>query len=135
MTNEILQIAALLTSAFLFGGMLLFSASFAALLFKVLPATEARLLIRKAFPSFYTFVMITSVIAAVLSFRINTSGAITLIAIALTTIPTRQILMPAINAAADSENKQRFTILHGLSILITLIHIIAAATVVASFTD
>ena len=135
MTNEILQTTALLTSAFLFGGMLLFSASFAAFLFKALPATEARLLIRKAFPSFYTFVMITSIIAAALSVRVNTLGTIILVIIALTTIPTRQILMPAINAAADSENRQRFMILHSLSVVITLIHIIATAMVVVSFTD
>ena len=134
MPNDILQVIALLTSAFLFGGMLLFSASFAGFLFKALPAAEARRLIRKAFPSFYIFVIITSLIAASLSVRFDILGAGILILITLTTIPTRQILMPAINGAADSENKQRFIILHSLSVLITLAHITATAVVVIRFT-
>ena len=130
MASEILQIVALLTSAFLFGGMLLFSASFAGFLFKVLPVPEARFLIRKAFPPFYSFVIISSVFAALLSVSINKTSAVILLLIALTTIPTRKILMPAINAAADSERKQRFIFFPSLSVLITLIHIAAAAVVV-----
>ena len=39
----------------LFGGMLLFAGGFAAFLFRVLPISEARALIRKAFPPFYVF--------------------------------------------------------------------------------
>jgi hypothetical protein len=76
MASEILQIAALLTTAFLFGGTLLFSASFAGFLFKVLPAIEARFLIRKAFPPFYNFVIISSVLVALLSVSINKTSAV-----------------------------------------------------------
>jgi len=125
-----LYISALLTSSLLFGGMLLFSASFAAFLFKSLPPTEARELIRKAFPSFYIFVAITSLIAALLAIASSLFSASILALIALTTIPTRQILMPAINAASDAKLKQRFLVLHGLSVVITLVHIIAAALVI-----
>jgi len=125
-----LHISALLTSSLLFGGILFFSASFAAFLLKSLPPAEARVLIRKAFPSFYTFVVITSLIAALLALASSLFSASILTLIALSTIPTRQILMPAINAATDAKLKQRFLVLHGLSVLITLAHIIALGFVI-----
>jgi hypothetical protein len=110
--------------------MLFFSASFAAFLLKSLPPAEARVLIRKAFPSFYIFVMITSLVAALLTLASSLFSASILALIALSTIPTRQILMPAINAATDAKLKQRFLVLHGLSVLITLAHIVALGFVI-----
>jgi hypothetical protein len=110
--------------------MLFFSASFAAFLLKSLPPAEARVLIRKAFPSFYIFVMITSLVAALLTLASSLFSASILALIALSTIPTRQILMPAINAATDAKLKQRFLVLHGLSVVITLTHIIAVGFVI-----
>ncbi len=89
MLETTVHIAALLASALLFGGMLLFAASFAAFLFKTLPPEEARVLIRKAFPPFYIFVIVTSGIAAVLAFPSSVISAIILGLIALSTIPTR----------------------------------------------
>jgi hypothetical protein len=124
------HISALLTSSLLFGGMLLFAASFAAFLFKYLPPAEASALIRKAFPPFYVFVIIASLIGALLAFANSLFSAIILALIALSTIPTRQILMPAINAASDAKLKQRFLVLHGLSVVITLAHIVAVACVI-----
>jgi hypothetical protein len=38
--------------------------------------------------------------------------------------------MPAINAASDAKLKQRFLVLHGLSVVITLAHIIAVGFVI-----
>jgi hypothetical protein len=123
-------ISALLISSLLFGGMLLFSASFAAFLFKSLPPAEASALIRKAFPSFYIFVIITSLIAAVLALMTSLFSASILALITLSTLPTRQILMQAINAATDAKRKQRFLVLHGLSVVITLAHIVAVGFVI-----
>jgi hypothetical protein len=128
--ETILLISALLTSSLLFGGMLFFSASFAAFLLKSLPPAEARVLIRKAFPSFYIFVMITSLVAALLALASSLFSASILAVIALSTLPTRQILMPAINAATDAKLKQRFLVLHGLSVVITLAHTVAAGFVI-----
>ena len=130
MFENALHISALLTSSLLFGGMLFFSASFAAFLLKSLPPAEARVLIRKAFPSFYTFVVIASLIAALLALASSLFSASILALIALSTIPTRQILMPAINTATDAKLKQRFLVLHGLSVLITLAHIVALGFVI-----
>lgn len=129
MPDTWLQAAALLFTAWLFGGMLLFAAGFAAFLFKVLPMAEARALIRQAFPPFYLFVIGTAAAGALLAAGVDGTAALALAAIAVTTVPTRQGLMPAINAATDSGQRQRFARLHGLSVVITLAHIAAAGWV------
>lgn len=95
-----------------------------------MPPAEASALIRKAFPPFYIFVAVTSVIAALVALVSSLFSASILAIITLTTIPTRQILMPAINAATDAKLKQRFLVLHGLSVVITLVHIIAVGFVI-----
>ena len=47
-----------------------------------------------------------------------------LLAIFFSTIPARQILMPAINAATDDGEWKKFKLLHALSVVITLVHIV-----------
>lgn len=103
-----MHIASFLVTSFLFGGMLLFSAGFAAFLFKHLAPADARMLIRKAFPSFYLFVILSSGLVAVLSFRIDAFTAAMMTLIMVTTIAARQLLMPAINQATDLGLKKRF---------------------------
>ena len=131
MMADLAKPAALLVTAWLFGGTLLFAAGFAAFLFKVMPVAEARQLIRKAFPPFYLFVIGTSAVAGALLMlaSVDTSAVMLLALIAATTVPTRQILMPAINRATDRGDRGQFARLHGLSVLITLAHIAAAGTV------
>ena len=124
---------ALLSTALLFGGMVLYSFGFAAFLFTALPAETAGPTIRRAFPHFYLFVIAGAGLSSVFLAMTDPLGAAIMAAIALTTIPTRQILMPAINAATDVGNKRRFGMLHGLSVVITLIHIVAAAYVLHCF--
>ena len=121
---------ALLVTSLLFGGMTLYSFAFAAFLFSSLPADTASALIRKAFPHFYIFVLVTSAIAAVTSFSSDPISAVILVSISVTTILARQVLMPMINAATDAKQKQRFNALHGASVMLTLVHIGAAAYVV-----
>lgn len=129
MLHSYSQMASLLIVAWLFGGMLLFSAGFAAFLFKYLPASEARMLIRKVFPLFYLFVIISSSLAAVLSLRFDSLSALLMVFVMLTAVAARQVLMPAINQATDSHQKKRFALLHGLSVFLTLGHIAIAAAV------
>jgi hypothetical protein len=135
MLDTALKISALLTTAFLFGGMLLFAGSFAAFLFKVMPVADARILIRKAFPFFYIYVIAASTAAAVLTAQQDMLSSAVLAVIALTTIPTRQILMPAINKATDSDDWVRFMGLHGLSVVVTLAHIVASAVVLVRLSN
>lgn len=131
MLDATLSISALLATAFLFGGMALFSFGFAAFLFTALPVPDARLLIRKAFPHFYLFVIGAASLAALLVWPSDRLAAMLLAAIALSTVPTRQWLMPRINAATDAGDRARFGRLHGLSVLITLVHIALAGVVLA----
>lgn len=119
--------AALLVTALLFGGMLLYSFGFAAFLFSSLPPQEAGPLLRRAFPLFYLWVIVTSLLAAALAWAMDPLGMVLLLAIAGTTLPVRQLLMPAINAATDAGHSRRFNLLHGLSVLIGLLQIAAAA--------
>jgi hypothetical protein len=129
MLDVYLQSVSHLVVALLFGGMLLFSASFAAFLFRYLPAEDARMLIRKAFPPFYLFVIVSSGLAMVLSWRSDSFSAASMASVMVTTVAARQLLMPAINRATDSGSRKRFLWLHGFSVLLTLGHIVLAAVV------
>ena len=124
---------ALLATALLFGGMVLYSFGFAAFLFTALPAEVAGPTIRRAFPHFYLFVIGCAAVAAALTWPVDPLGAGLLALVAVTTLPTRQILMPAINRATDTGAKARFKGLHGLSVGITLVHIALVGWVLARF--
>lgn len=128
-----METLALLFTAALFGGMILYSAGFAGFLFAVLPPDTAGASIRRAFPVFYLLVIGVSGLAAVFALPGHPWSSLWLGLIALTTIPTRQVLMPAINAAKDNGEKRKFGVLHGLSVLVTLAHIVIAGWVLTRF--
>lgn len=123
--------AALLVTALLFGGMVLYSFGFATFVFSALPMETAGPTIRRAFPHFYIFVIATATVAALLIWPSARSLSLALAAIALTSVPARQILMPAINRATDTGATVRFKWLHGLSVLITLAHIVLSGWVLS----
>ena len=135
MLDGYLHTARLLMTAFLFGGMLFFSAGFAAFLFKYLPPEDARMLIRKAFPPFYLFVIGTSGGVMATSWSTDAFSAAWMAFIMLTTLAARQMLMPAINRATDSGQRKRFQWLHGFSVFLTLGHIVLAAVILVRMSD
>ena len=116
---------AVLSTALLFGGMTLYAFGFAAFLFTAMPAKTAGEALRRAFPSFYAFVIATSAAAALLWWPRDAVFAAVMAVVAITTVPVRQLLMPAINRATDTGQRQRFKWLHGLSVVVTLGHIAA----------
>ena len=120
---------AILSTALLFGGMSLYSFGFAAFLFTALPASSAGAALRRAFPLFYLFVLATATLAAVLWWSHDLTSAAVMAAIAITTVPLRQVLMPAINRATDSGQRSRFKWLHSISVLMTVGHISATGWV------
>lgn len=126
-------VLSLLITAVLFGGMVLYSFGFAAFLFTALPPDVAGPTIRRAFPHFYLFVIVTAAIAGLLLWSADPLAAAIMAAIAVTTLPTRQILMPAINHATDSGAQARFKWLHSASVIITILHIIMAGYVLSRF--
>lgn len=79
-----------------------------ALLFTALPGRVAGAALRRAFPHFYLFVLVT-------------------------TAPARQLLMPAINTATDTGATTRFKVLHSVSVLISVAHIVVAGYVLVRF--
>ena len=129
MLDIYMHTASLLVVAFLFGGMLLFSGGFAAFLFRYLPVEDARMLIRKAFPLFYLFVIASSGLVMVLSWTSDSFTTISMAFVMMTTVAARQLLMPAINRATDLGNRKHFFWLHSFSVLLTLGHIVLAAVV------
>ena len=121
-----MEFISLLLVAFLFGGMLLFSLGFGTLAFKFLDVTIARQLIRNTFPFFYLYVFSVAIIASSTLVFKNFDAFLLVFVIAITTIPTGLILMPAINLASDNKHKRKFVLLHTASVLITLAHIAIA---------
>ena len=117
----------LLLVAFLFGGMLLFSVGFGALSFKFLEPAVARKFIRKTFPYFYGYVIIVSGLTCLLSFTISKTATGLAFFVFVTTLPTSIFLMPAINKASDMKQKRKFALLHSMSVVVTLSHIVVCA--------
>ncbi len=113
--------------------MVLYSFGFAAFLFSALPPEIAGLLIRRAFPHFYVFVMVIAAGAAVLLWQLDLVTAGLMAVVALTTLPSRQVLMPAINRATDDGARARFEKLHGISVVVTLAHIGMTGFVLSRF--
>ncbi|WP_375465320.1 DUF4149 domain-containing protein [uncultured Methylobacterium sp.] len=122
--------AAILLTALLFGGMVLYSFGFASFLFSALPADAAGPLLRRAFPHFYVFVIGCALVGTALTATIDMASALILGLIAVTALLARQILMPAINGATDMGNRARFGVLHTGSVLVTLAHIVGSSAVI-----
>jgi hypothetical protein len=116
---------AVLVTALLFGGVTLYAFGFAAALFTTLPAAQAGATLRRVFPWFYVLVIVGAVVAMALWWPNDPLAAAVMGAVALSTWPTRQWLMPAINRATDAGDRRRFQALHGLSVAVTLAHIVA----------
>jgi Domain of unknown function (DUF4149) len=117
------KIAALLSTALLFGGMTLYSFGFAPMVFSALKADVAGGLLRKAFPHYYVFVLITSTAAAATLAAFDGFSAALMAGTALVALIARQILMPAINTARDSGAKGRFNKLHALSVAVNMVQL------------
>lgn len=111
-----MEILALYDTALLFGGMVLYSAGLAPLLFSTLPAAEAGRVLRVAFPWYYAFCGIVAALGMLAFLFTDLVSAALMAVVALVAVSARQALMPAINAASDSGARSRFRRLHGLSV-------------------
>jgi hypothetical protein len=134
-----LEAFALLLCATLFGGMMLYSFGFAALVFRTLPANEAGTMLRAAFPWYYLFVAAGGGLAAITVAPIDGLAAALLGGSALAAVYARQILMPRINRARDDQLAgkasagARFAWLHGWSVLVNFLQLAAIAYVLTGF--
>ena len=123
----------LLTLALLFGGMLLFSAGFAPVLFKTVGQDMARKAIRGTFPYFYLFVIAVSALAAAVSLAVDPLTAAVCAFLVISTLYARQVLMHQINAATDAGDRARFSKLHGVSVVLQLAQIALVGWLIARF--
>jgi Domain of unknown function (DUF4149) len=124
-----MKIAALLTTALLFGGMTLYSFGFAPMVFSALKPDVAGGLLRKAFPHYYLFVLVTAVAATVALVQLDPLASVLMAGTAVVALVARQLLMPAINAARDGGAKTRFDRLHGLSVALNMVQLAAVLAV------
>lgn len=124
-----ISIAALLATSLLFGGMTLYSFGFAPLVFSALPAEVAGKLLRQAFPHYYGFVIATASVAALALWPSDQLNAGLMLATVVVAVVARQILMPMINTARDTGAKQRFRQMHGLSVGLNMVQLLAVLAV------
>ena len=124
---------ALLLTATLFGGMMLFSFGFAMLMFKIFDKGEARRAIRESFPFYYKFVTATAVLSAASLVWVNAAAAGLMALVAASTVFAEHVLMHKINAATDAGNQSRFKWLHGGSVVLQLVQIAVVTWLLARF--
>lgn len=133
------EFAALLSVSTLFDGMMLYSFGFAPMVFSALPSEDAGRFIRTVFPWYYLLVIVTVGLSGAILLLLNARSAMLALAIAAVAIFARQVLMPRINAArveqlqGNAEAKGRFGRLHGLSVVLNFVQLIAAAYVLYRF--
>jgi hypothetical protein len=60
-------------------------------------------------------------------------AALVLGLIAVIALAEQQVLMPAINQSTNLGNRPRSKLLHGLSVIVTLVHIALAGVVISLF--
>jgi hypothetical protein len=134
-----IEFAALLLVSTLFGGMMLYSFGFAPMVFSALPAADAGRFIRAAFPWYYLFVIATAGVGGLVLLPSNSRSAVLVLAIGAIAVYARQVLMPQINTARDAQlqgdlsAKQRFGRLHGVSVALNLVQLVAAGYVLYRF--
>lgn len=126
-----IEAAALIATATLFGGMVCFSFLFAPLVFAKLPEATAGAFIRGVFPWYYLAVAALGAVAAAALWPLAPVLGWVAAAVALGAVLARQVAMPAINRARDRElagdgtAKRRFALLHGGTVVLNLVQIAA----------
>lgn len=129
-----LHILAVVSAALLAGGMLFFSFVFAPLVFRTLDEENAGRMIRAVFPIYYLAGLLLAVLGAIFAWPGSATDGTLLGAVALIFALARQVLRPAIDAQRtrrreDSAAAAAFRRLHGLSMVLNLLQMIAVLVV------
>lgn len=103
------------------GIMVFFTIAVAPTVFKVLPQEWASKYVRHFFPKYYAFLGAVSILASFAS--ANTLDMGLLIICAALFFVSLWALTPAINRASDAQQRKKFGLLHGLSIVINFIQL------------
>ena len=129
------DLIAALTTAILLGGMVYFAAVFAPLVFRHLPGEIAGGFIRRVFPVYYLAGLLLAAVAGLLALPGRPMEGGVLLIVAAGFLFARQVLMPRINRARDAggpADGARFSRLHGLSVAINTVQLLAAAAVLVA---
>jgi hypothetical protein len=124
----------LLTTGAWSGAIVFQSALVAPVVFGELDIDSARRVLRRLFPRFFILgIGLTGIALMAAPFLqtddfVRTWSVVTLVAM-LAAISMSLVLVPAINAAADSGNRRRFGMLHGASVILTLASLLGAIAV------
>ncbi len=103
------------------GIMVFFTIAVAPTVFKVLPQEWASKYVRHFFPKYYAFLGAVSIIASFAS--ANTLDISLLIICAALFFISLWVLTPAINKASDTQQRKKFGLLHGLSVVINFLQL------------
>lgn len=134
-----IEFVALLLVSTLFGGMMLYSFGFAPMVFRAMPAEDAGRFIRAVFPWYYLFVIGAAGLGGAILLLWDFGSSVLMIATAAVAVYARQGLMPQINVARDARSrgdpdaKARFGRLHGISVALNFVQLVAAAYVLYRF--
>lgn len=115
-----------LTSGIISGFILFQSAINAPLIFKTLDIEHARPLLRSIFP--ILFKVVAALGAVMLALSLVDGAGIVVLAVSLLTViisTTCALLVPATNRAADVGDERRFHRLHQVSVLLTVLVLVA----------
>ena len=115
----------------LLGSMLFFATVVAPSVFKFVSAEQAGHFLRGMFPRYYLWGILLSLLMTVLSALVSSLLLFTSLGVLVLFVIARQVLMPAINNArdqmleGDTSAKSRFGQLHGASVGINILQMVA----------
>ena len=113
------------TASSILSFMIFFPLVVATSVFKVLDEKQSSKFLRIFFPKYYLFGFVLSLVGLILSiYYENKPSILIFLLIMIGFIFSRQILMPMINNAKDSNNEKKFNKLHKLSVFINFLQII-----------
>ena len=132
---QLLELIAVLATAGIIGGILLFAAVVAPATFAALDVQAAQRFLRHVFPRYYLYLIVASGIAALCTIGFHPRLGTLLALISLSTLILRQFVMPSINSARDAHLAgdaaagARFTLLHRASVALNVLQLLAACFV------
>jgi hypothetical protein len=133
----VLPLSIILLATGAWSGAIVFqSALVAPAVFGELDGDAARRVLRRLFPRFFVLGIGLTVFALLAAAFLPTDGAvrrwtIVVLVAMLVAIGGSLALVPAINAAGDTGARRRFAVLHGASVILTLVSLAGAITVIA----
>ncbi len=130
----VVSIVLLLSSAALFGAMLLFTLIVAPLVHSRLPAAEASQFLRAVFPRYYLFNGLLALVATLVAWQYSLFLFTLALLVLAGFVVAGGYLLPAINRARErraqgEEAAQRFATLHRASVVVNLAQLLLLALI------